>query len=94
MGLLDRLRARLAHSFGSTADADLPDEGVGFGYECAACGIGVRDPDDPCPVCGSGDIVPAGELGTLSAPSPGATRRSVSPPDEEAVERLRESGDE
>lgn len=88
MGVLARLRAWWRRRFGSSG-ADAPSD-----HECAVCGTAVDDPDGPCPLCRSTDIVPAGAKsnargGDGSAAKTEAGRRVVAG-DDASVGRLRQ----
>jgi hypothetical protein len=88
MGLLDRLRAWWRAAIGTSSGEPGEPKPTGA-FECAVCGTGVDDPEGPCPLCQSTDIVPSGEPAESAADRPAATERRVAD-DADSVEKLRE----
>ncbi|SDZ82434.1 hypothetical protein SAMN04488065_0590 [Haloplanus vescus] len=85
----------------STDSAPSDDTGDNAGDEdaafaCSVCGTAVDDPESPCPLCRSTDVVPRGDAPTGDGGASQEGRTAVSAADDEAVDRLRDvqPGDE
>jgi len=72
--------------------ADAGDEDAAFA--CSVCGTAVDDPSEPCPLCGSTDVVPTDGASDAGTPARGGRTTVSTEGDDEAVDRLRDVTDE
>jgi len=78
---------------GQPPDADR--EGGNDGFACSVCGTAIDDPNEPCPLCRSTDVVSLADGAAAEAAQDRRSRPSTSTStgDDDAVDRLRDLRD-
>jgi len=70
------------------------DDSTDTAFACSVCGTAVDDPSEPCPLCRSTDVVPAGGDGDGGTPMQSGRTAVSTTNDDEAVDRLHDVSDE